>query len=150
MKKLLPAALILLFVASAASLNVSSSELQTLKENYNNQSSEIPSFVGNIVGGERINLNLETNKTNETIGVSFEGVNISNVSKEGLENPTMKVWTDDETVSTILTSSDKYGTLEEKLNKNEIKYESTTVEAGIKLTIMSTLQDLASFIGLEF
>jgi opacity protein-like surface antigen len=149
MKKLVAAVLILSFAASAASVDVSSDGLNNLKENYNNQSSEVPDFVGSIVGGERINFKLEVNGTNETVGVSFDGVEISNITTEGLEDPTMEAWTDQETLTAVLNSTEKYETLEQKLNENEIEYKSNTAGAGIKLTIISTLQDIVSFLGLE-
>jgi hypothetical protein len=142
----------IVFVAgSATAATIPDSEgLQDLKESYNKQSDEVPSFVGDIVGGERVNFRLETVEDNRTVGVSFEGVKISEINEEGFEDPTLKVWTDNETVSSVLESEDKYETLQQKLDENEIQYKATTVGSSIKVTIFETLRGIADFLGLEF
>jgi hypothetical protein len=150
MKKLVISTALILLVAPAVSQSLNSAELQQFKETYNNQSSEVPDFVGTIVGGERINMKLERNGTNETLGVAFDGVEISDINASGVDEPTMKIWTDQDTVSTVLNSSSKYDILQEKLEENEIQYETTTLGASIKVTVLETLQDLADFFGLEF
>jgi hypothetical protein len=150
MKKLVITAALIILVAPAVSQSLNSTELNQFKETYNNQSSEVPDFVGTIVGGERINMKLERNGTNETVGVAFEGVEISDINASGVEDPTMNIWTDQETVSTVLNSSSKYDTLQEKLEENEIEYETTNLGTSIKVTVLETLQDLADFFGLEF
>jgi hypothetical protein len=151
MKKLIPILAILLLAGSTAAVTVPDSEgLQELKKEYNSQSDKVPGFVGDIVGGERVNFRVESGDENITVGVAFEGVNISELERGGLENPTLKAWTDNETVTAVMESEDKYSTLQEKLNENEINYEATTVGSSIKVVIFETLRGIADFLGLSF
>lgn len=126
------------------------SELEEFKEVYNNQTDQVPGFVGKIVGGERVNMKLEVNGSNETLGVAFNELKIENISKSGVEDPTMEVWTDQETISSVIESESKYEAIRQELDENDIEYRTTTVKAGVKVKIMETLNNLASMIGLSF
>lgn len=151
MKKLLFLTALMFGVGSVSAVQIPDSEgLEELKEQYNSQSGEVPSFVGSIVGGERVNFRLETNSTNETVGVAFEGKEISNISAEGFEDPTLKVWTEEETITTVLESQDKYSTLEQKLDENEIQYQATTTGSTVKVVIFDTIRGIVDMLGLEF
>lgn len=147
--KVLAAALILMF-SSAAAIEVPDSEgLQQLKEEYNSQSDNVPDFVSTIVGGEKVNFRIENGSTNETVGVAFEGVEITKIKKGGLEDPTLEAWTDQETINTIMESDDKYSELQEALNENDIDYEAKTTESTIKVVIFDTLRGIADALGLS-
>lgn len=151
MKKLAFLMVLLFAVGSATAVKVPDSQgLQDIKKEYNRQSDEVPGFVGNIVGGERVNIRLETDSGNKTVGVSFEGVEISEIKRDGFENPTLRVWSDEKTVSTIMDSDNKYETLQKKLNENEIHYKATTVGSGIKVVIFDTLRGIADLVGISF
>jgi hypothetical protein len=150
MKEIL-AVLTLLLVGLGAGQTVPGSEgLQSFKQAYNDQTDEVPGFVGDIVGGERVNFRVETNSTNQTIGVAFEGVEISNVTEEGFEDPTLEVSTDQDTITAVVNSEDKYQVLQAELEEGDIEYQANTVGAGVKITIMDTLKGIADFLGLEF
>ena len=147
--KVLAAALILMF-GSAAAIEVPDSEgLQQLKEEYNGQSDNVPGFVSTIVGGEKVNFRIENESTNETVGVAFEGVEITKIEKGGLEDPTLEAWTDQETINTIIESDEKYSELQEALNENDIDYEAKTTESTIKVVIFDTLRGIADALGLS-
>ncbi|MEF8880688.1 MAG: hypothetical protein V5A72_02575 [Candidatus Nanohaloarchaea archaeon] len=152
MKKTLLTFALILLVAPALSQNsiesVNQNELDQFKEAYNNQTSEVPDFVGSIVGGERINLKLDVNGTNQTLGAAFDGIEITNISKDGINEPTMEVWTDQGDIQDIVESQNRYQALEQKLDNEEIDYKTTTIGAGIKMTIVDTIQNVVSFIGL--
>ncbi|MFB6100705.1 MAG: hypothetical protein ABEK16_05535 [Candidatus Nanohalobium sp.] len=149
MKRVILISLVLLLIGSTATVTIpDSNELQQFKQVYNNQTDEVPGFVGNIIGGEKVNFRVETNSSNETIGVSFDGVKIANISENGFEDPTLKVWTDQETISTVIESDSKFSTLREQLNKNEIRYKATTIGGKVKVTIFNTLKGLANLLGL--
>lgn len=151
MKHKIFATILVLLVSSTAAVEIPDSEgLEQLKNEYNRQSGEVPSFVGSIVGGERVNFRVETNSSNQTVGVAFEGVEISNISADGFEDPTLKVSTDEETITTVLESEDKYSTLEQKLDENEIQYQATTTGSTVKVIIFDTLRKIADMIGLSF
>lgn len=147
------AALLFLSVTAAqvtAIQSANQSELKEFKEVYNNQTDQVPSFVGKIIGGERVNMKLEVNGSNETLGVAFKELKIENITKSGVDNPTMEVWTDQETVSSVIESESKYEAIRQELDEKDIEYGTTTVKAGVKVSIIETLNNLASMIGLNF
>ena len=78
MKRLILTLVALSFVTAvtAQPLPTNQENLDTFKESYNSQSSKVPSFVGNIVGGETVNFNFKSNTSTQTIGVKFDGVEI--------------------------------------------------------------------------
>lgn len=136
--------------ASAQTFYESEEELKTFKESYNNQSSKAPSFVGNIVGGETININLKANRTSNKVGVKFEGLKIQNISDSGFKEPTMRANVTQSSVESIIKSEKPYQELQEKLEEEEISYEATNIGGTIKIKVFETLSGLASTIGLGF
>lgn len=150
MKKLLFTFLIIGLVGTAAALTLpEQDQLQKFKETYNNQTEEVPRFVGNIVGGERVNFKLEVDDSNKTLGAAFDGVEIENISRSGVKDPTLVVWTDNKTVSTVLESEEVYSALRQELEEDNIGYETRSTTAGIKVTVLETISGIADFIGLE-
>ena len=124
--------------------------LENFKKAYNNQSSEVPDFVGNIVGGETININFKTNTTSETIGAEFEGVKIENISQDRYEDYTLEVNVTDTAIKSVVNSEQPYKELRNQLQSENIDYETKSISAGIKVKIFETLNGLASMIGLSF
>ncbi|MFB6158608.1 MAG: hypothetical protein ABEJ95_03000 [Candidatus Nanohalobium sp.] len=128
---------------------VTETELQQFKQSYNQQTEQVPSFVGEIVGGEKISFKMEVNGENQTLGVAFEGVKISNITRKEFDKPTLKVWTRQETVTAVINSENSYATLQQKLDEKKIQYKATNMETGLKVMIFDTLRNLADMIGLN-
>lgn len=137
-------------VVSAQTVPESESGLQEFKQAYNNQSSEVPGFVGNIVGGETVNINFQSSEANETLGAKFNGIEIENISLEGFDDYTLEVNVTEEAISAVSQSEQPYSELRDQLDSENIEYETTSVSAGVKVTIFETLGNLASMIGLNF
>jgi len=149
MKKTVVALMILLFAAVAVGQPVPEGEnLEEVKEAYNNQSSKVPGFVGNIVGGETVNINLKSNQSSETIGAEFKGVEIENISKSRYKDYTLEVNVTDTAIKTVVESEQPFKELRNQLQSENIEYETRSVSAGIKVKIFDTLNSLASIIGL--
>jgi len=149
MKKTVVALMILLFAAVAVGQPVPEGEnLEEVKEAYNNQSSKVPGFVGNIVGGETVNINLKSNQSSETIGAEFKGVEIENISESRYEDYTLEVNVTDTAIKTVVESEQPFKELRNQLQSENIEYETRSVSAGIKVKIFETLNSLASIIGL--
>jgi len=153
MKKTILTLTLIAFATTALAQTVpqDGSQLETFKEAYNNQTEQVPGFVGNIVGGETINLRFKENSTTEkTIGAEFEGVKIENISESSLNDPTMKVNVTRTAVESMVESGQPYEELRTQLDENNIEYEATNTGAGIKLKVVETLGNLASMVGLSF
>jgi hypothetical protein len=144
MKKLAFAITVLLLVSPALSQSLQDENLKEFKQAYNDQSSQVPGFLGEIIGGERINVKLEVNSSNKTMGASFEGVEIDKISSDGIKDPTIEAWTDQETVKEIAESEQKYDTLQKKLDKKEINYKTTTLGAAAKVKTLEIVNEVVS------
>lgn len=151
MKKTLAIISILMMTVSASAQTFYEREedLKKFKEAYNNQSSKVPSFIGNIVGGETVNINFKSNGTSKKVGVKFEGFKIQNISDSGFKEPTMRANVTQSSVESIIKSEKPYQELQEKLEEEEITYESTNIGGSIKIKIFETLSGLASVVGLS-
>ena len=148
MKKLSCLTAVLLFVG--ASTAVTQSQLDSFKDNYNNQTDKVPSIVGNIVGGERLNVHIDRNGSKEVVGADMKGLKITNISKGGFEDETMNVYSDENTVETVLGSDAPFDQVKQELNENDITYNSTTTGGKMKITVFKSLSGLANFFGLSF
>ena len=62
---------------------ITQSELDYFKDRYNNQTSKVPSVVGNIVGGEKLNVYVNHSNDTEVIGADMQGLEISEIVKGG-------------------------------------------------------------------
>ena len=150
MKKTTITLMILVFVSMAMSQPVPEGEnLEQFKQAYNEQSSEVPGFVGNIVGGETVNVNFKTNNSTETIGVVFEGVEIQNISESRYEDYTLEANITETAIESVVKSEQPYEELQDQLQSENIEYESRSVSAGIKVKVFETLNGIASMLGLS-
>ena len=137
-------------VLSAQTVPETDSRLEEFKEAYNNQTEQVPGFVGNIVGGETVNVNFQSNESSESLGVKFDGVTIQNISADGYGNYTVEVNVTETAVTSVANSEQPYQELRNQLDEENIEYETKTVSSGVKLKIFETLGNLASMIGLSF
>lgn len=138
-----------LMLGPAAAFEIPDSEgLKEIKGEYNNQSDKVPGFVSTIVGGEKLNFRVENGTTNETVGIAFEGKEITTIRRGGIKDPTIEAWTDNETLNLVVESDDKYSELQEALNENEINYEANNLGTKVKIVIFNTLRNIANALGL--
>ena len=151
MKKLSILLVFLGFAAAASAQTVPvDGHFEEFRQNYNNQTDEVPGFVGSIVGGETVNVNFQDNNSTETVGVKFEVVEIQNISDSGYGNFTLEVNVTETAVESVIDSEQPYQELRNQLDEENIEYETKTVSSGVKLKIFETLGNLASMIGLSF
>lgn len=148
MKKLALVLSIIFIAGSTAALT--QSELDQFKDKYNNQTSEVPSIVGSIVGGERLNVHVNNSNGTEVIGADMDGVEINSLTKGGFENQTMNVYTNEDTVEGILESDDPFDQVTAELDAKNITYDSTTTGGKVKITVFKSLKGLANLFGLSF
>lgn len=148
MKKTVLLATLILLTGTVSA--VSQSELKDFQETYNNQTSEVPSVVGSIVGGETVNVEINRSNGTEKVGAKMEGLEMTEIEKGGFEDNTMNVYTDEETVQTILDSEDPFEQVKDELNSDDIEYDSTTTGGKVKLTVFDGLRSLAGIVGFSF
>lgn len=149
------AALIFLLVAStaAAQQNIqqpnTSAQVETptlnltqLQSRYNQNSDQIPGFVGSIIGDQTITVNLSEMETGsemleeDVIGVKTNGVKTEDLQWGEFEDPTLKIWITQENVETLSEAEDTPQKLKEMMKNDEIRYETYSFGNAVKFGIM--------------
>lgn len=148
MKKFLLLLIIAILVTGASALE--QSRLDELKSEYNSQTEKVPDFLGNVVGGETINVEINRSGNMETLGVKMEGIRIEEIKNSSYADNTMRVQTDSKTIKTVISSDKPFEQVEKELEQNDINYSSKTLGGKIKLKIFSGLENLAETFGLVF
>jgi hypothetical protein len=148
MRKILAVLAAIALAGSAA--GYTTSELESFRESYNNQTDEVPAVLGDIVGGETVNVHIENGTSESTLGAEMDGLEISELRDGGYENETLNVYANSSTVETVVESGRPFEQVKKELDQNDITYESTTLRGQVKLTVFDTLRGLASSFGLGF
>lgn len=143
------AALTCLIMFTAAASALTQSQVENYTETYNQQTSEIPAWLGNIIGGERINLMLESNNTTHKAYVEMSGLTISKAINDTSENATLEVNAERSAVTAVASSDQPFEELKQKLNEESISYETYSTSSEVKITIARSLADLASIFGID-
>ena len=118
---------------------------------YNENLEKMPGFVRMLGGNERIALEIALdNGSVLTIGVVTSEGRITEFSKGELEDPTLRVWTDEATVNSIITSDDPAGSAFYALKRGHIRYSGVgTIKklriAGVK--VVMRIYRIAEVIG---
>ncbi|ASJ13152.1 hypothetical protein A3L14_09750 [Thermococcus thioreducens] len=108
---------------------------------YNENLGEMPGFIGMLAGNERIALEIALDNSSVlNIGVVTSEGRITEFSEGKLEDPTLRVWTDESTVNAILDSDDPAGSAFYALKRGYIRYSGVgTIKklrvAGVKVII---------------
>ncbi len=118
---------------------------------YNENLEKMPGFVRMLGGNERIALEIALeNGSVLNIGVVTSEGRITEFSKGELEDPTLRVWTDEATVNSIITSDDPAGSAFYALKRGHIRYSGVgTIKklriAGVK--VVMRIYRIAEVIG---
>ncbi|WP_258083761.1 hypothetical protein [Thermococcus thermotolerans] len=108
---------------------------------YNENLEEMPGFIGMLAGNERIALEIALdNGSVLNIGIVTSDGRITEFSEGKLEDPTLRVWTDESTVNAILDSDDPAGSAFYALKRGHIRYSGVgTIKklrvAGVKVIV---------------
>ena len=107
---------------------------------YNQNVDEIP-FVKSLIGEERINCEISLDDGNMlTIGIKTdEDAKVISLEKGEISDPTVRAYTNESTVRTIMNSSDPVSAFQDALNTGKIKFEG----AGLGNKIMLRTMDIA-------
>lgn len=137
MRKLILIVCILLTVSAASAITASEipekpseQEINRVVEVYNNNTEKVPGFVGNIVGGQDINLDYE----NETYGIEMKNLEIEEV-REPFNKSSLDVWVEKEDIVEVANATSPQKELREKLDEGEIRYEEKGIVNKIKFSV---------------
>ena len=117
---------------------------QELKEQvdlYNQNVDKIPGFIRTIFGNERIEAHINDGKE-EVIGIVTKDAIVIEFKEGGIENPTLKVYTDKETIYKVIKQKNPDSAIQvalKALDEGKIRYEAVGVVTQIKTTIFTIL-----------
>lgn len=142
MNKKLAAVLGILFLTAVATgtshensgkdLNLTEEELQQLKKTYNNNTEEIPKVAENLIGGQNVNLEIG----NQSYLMELEGLEMERLQKGELEDPTLEVEADRETVKDITESESPREELKQELQDGGVNYRTYGLVNRIKFSLL--------------
>lgn len=128
MKRAVLLVLLVLTVPVAAAQDPASSSreenLDSLVDYWNQRATAIPEPVHGFLGDERINLNLTAGNASVTLGVVMDGLRIAGVQEEPLQDSTLSVTMDVDTLAAIASAEDPGRRAVQALNEGDIRYEA--------------------------
>ncbi len=143
MSKIFCLSLVLVF----SFLLVGASEVDsTLEEIKKFSGEEIPGVAGKLFGNERMDIYISMNNGEEiVVGIVTENKKFVGAQKEGIENPTLRVYTDEKTLKEIQNSEDVLGSFETALNNEDIDYEAVGFGKKIKFGFLRFLSSVTGW-----
>ena len=111
-------------------------DLDKIKNTVNENADKIPNFIKTVFGNENINIKLTTNEgTVVDLWVKTQNAKIVSLDYGELDNPTIIVYTSEDTLNRIAKSEKPTDELLYAMNSGEIRYETKTVTSGIRASI---------------
>ena len=113
---------------------------------------EVPQFIRDIFGNERINVYI-TDVSGKVInlGAITENTRIKEIKGKLIENPSLNVFGDETTIKGILNSENRIQEFQDALREGKIRYEGIGFLSSIKFGIISFFQSIylsiSSWIG---
>jgi len=123
--------------------------LTAMQKQYNENSDEIPSFVGTVIGDQTITVNLTQLETGsemleeDIIGVKTNGVETKDIQWGNFEEPTLKIWITQENVESLQNAEEPPQKLNEMMKNDKIKYETYTFGNSLMFGALELLASLS-------
>lgn len=124
--------------------NLESDNLDHYQEEINMYSDEVPSFLESLVGDQTINVNIDSNGTETSVGVIMNGTTVEDMQMGGYENATFRVNTSETQINNITTSENPVQRLNTKLESGEIEYGTEGAVNSLKTFIAEQLLMMVS------
>jgi hypothetical protein len=111
---------------------------------YNQNVEDIP-FITSLVGEERIHAEVAMNDGSVlTVGITTDkDAKVTSFEKGGISDPTIKAYTDENTVLSILSAGDPIAAFQDALNSGAIRFEGVGMGDKIKVGLMKVGLKLA-------
>lgn len=109
---------------------------------YNQNTEEVPSFVGSLIGDQTIALNLSNIEQDtelleeDVIGIETNGKEISDIQWGTYNDTTLKIWINQEDIQQLMESQSPMQELKDMLKNGGIRYETYTITNKVKMTLM--------------
>lgn len=123
--------------------------LTEMQEQYNENSDEIPGFVGTVIGDQTITVNLSQLETGsemleeDIIGVKTNGVETEDIQWGKFEQPTLEIWITQNNVESLQSADNPAEKLNEMMKNDEIKYETHTLGNSVMFGVLELFSSLS-------
>ncbi len=108
-----------------------------LIEDYNKNIDSVPKILKKLFGDERIKIYLGHFESTRTFSAETRNARLISFKEEEIENPTLVVYVNKETLDSIINSENPAASLTSALDSGEIKYEAVGIKTKIKLFFTS-------------
>lgn len=147
---LLAALLFCLPLSSAITFEIQS--MQGYVDVYNSMIDKAPDVLKNILGNERVNLDV-TRKDGSVfrMGLEIKKARINSTVEGDLSDPTIVITTSEDAISQVRTSKDPIAEFQNQRNLGQIKIQSSNLLTGAKLeALLSSTSVLQFFYNMFF
>lgn len=135
----------LLFAATSLG-TAQSQSLGDAKNTYNSNNDAVPSFLANIIGDERINVEINESGDVREIGVVMDGIEAEKVQEGGVENATVNAYVHERTLKNISSSDQPLQATVDALKSDRIEYSATTTGGKVKMAVIDLFTDLIDLV----
>lgn len=146
--------LLMLFVLSLplAGASFTDSQVQNYVDTYNQRIDGAPDILKNLIGNERIDLNITSNDGSIfSVGFETQNARVSRTVMGGIENPTIIVSATEGAIERIKASDDPVTAFQEEKGYGQVNIEGTTLVTKLKLSaVLSSLPVLKFFSSIFF
>lgn len=135
-----------MIVADTYDFDYALNNLDSIKNDYNNNLQNIPGFLKSLFGNEIIDLKItRTDGTVEQLSmVTKKGV-IQNLTKDRLERYTLELNVSEDTINEIMESEDQITSIKDALDSEAIKYRSLAFGTRMKIGISRFFLNIRSW-----
>lgn len=147
------AAAVVILSAFSGAVNYDNSATQEVIENaedyvevYNENLESVPNPIQSLVSGEKVNLYIETEAGNRSLGAVMEDAKIEDPKGEGVDTPTLEIYTDIDTTEKILKSENVSQTALDAYNEKEIRYRTDELGTRIKMALVTFFSGVFGFL----
>lgn len=112
---------------------MNSSDLDMIKEQFNLNLDQVPRFVKSMFGNERMNIFINTGEGEREFYVVTKKGSILELKEGSLDDPSLDMWSDQETIDRISESENPTTELRSALKSKEIRYETHAVPTKIRM-----------------
>ena len=121
-------------------------EIEPLVDVYNKNIENIP-VIKSFIGEERIHANISLNNGSALILAitTDKDAKVVSFTKAEISDPTIRAYTDENTVRTIINSGDPVSAFQDALNTGAITYEGVGLGNKIKVGVMKAALKIAGF-----
>lgn len=113
--------------------------LANLKESVNQNTDQVPGFVGSLLGDQDINVYIRGENYSRNLSVETSDTRIQSIKKDEKENPGLEIWMDTEDLKDLQNSQEPGQKLQQKLKSDEIRYEEHGLVNSIRFTVFDLL-----------